>query len=946
MLKRKTLGRCLFLAGLVGFVTPALAAEEEKTMQVEITGSRISRPNLISTTPVLAVTGETLANMGMENFADLATQLPQFAAAFGASRTQSTFAGVASSGLNLANLRNLSSVRTLVLINGRRAPGGTSTSPAVDFNNIPTANIERIEVITGGAAAVYGADAVAGVINIITKKNFSGVEVNVHYGSTFEGDNRNPSASILAGGKFGDNGRSLFTLQFDRQGQVSCKDRYICAEDFAWNTPGTQVRGPAARSGVGAAGRFFVGSASYTRRNGSFTDANGKLIPFDVAQDGYNRNAQRDIAIPTDRLMLAADIEYKLPYGVKIFSEVNYGQTSVDSKFEGHPFQSGSNPSGIDVAIPGNNPFIPAALAAEMKAKNVNTLTWWQRFSDETVGGARGAKNDRESVRAVLGAKGDFASMFGGSNDWRWETAYIYGRTKVNLGTEGSVHLTNLYNSLRVEADPAKPGSFRCADATARLFGCVPVNPFAAYTPEMIKYISANTTSTGKSELSNFTASANGSIWELPAGSVRAAVGMEYRSFKGNTDHDELINRGLVTGNQVLDVEEIKTTTREIYAELLVPILADKQFAKSMNLELAARKSESGSKSYNTWKFGGDWEPVEGLRFRAMKARAVRVPNPGELSGGGSTAGVVNDPCTAARRNNNATRAANCAKDGIPADYSPALVIEQSVDGLSGANAKLNPEVATTRTYGLVWEPKFVKGLSLAIDRFEIDVNDIITTVSRQIAVDKCYDTANRFLCGAITRGSHPLLPGANYVLRSVNEQLQNVATQSVAGIDIDVRYAKSLGSYGDLDLAFISTIYDKATLVPLTGSDPIDLLGQAGGSTTDQGFLRVSANTNVGYKYGKWKANWNMRYIGAADMGVGTTKNGFPRIPAHMYHNARLAYTLGKSTEIYGGINNLFDKKPPFFASGYSGTQALDTIPAYYDVFGRSYYVGVKTKF
>ncbi|GLR13563.1 TonB-dependent receptor [Chitinimonas prasina] len=937
----------LLMSGMVPALVPAFAAEDAAKQEVVVvTGSRIVRANLSGTTPVLTVTKESLGNMGMENFADMATQIPQFAPSFGSSRTQSTFSGVAASGLNNANLRNLDPVRTLVLINGRRVPGGSSTSMAVDFNTIPTANIERIEIITGGASAIYGADAVAGVINIITRKNFQGVEVNASYGETSEGDNKNPSGYIMMGGKLGDAGRGLLTLQFDKQGQVSCKDRYICAEDFAWLSPATQVRGPAARSGVGENGRFFVGTNSYTRRGDSFTE-DGALIPFDVTKDGYNRNANRDLAIPTTRIMVAGEMEYPLSEKVKAFAEFNFGQTKVDSSFEGHPFQSSAANDRIGgvtaVTIPINNPFIPAALRTAAVAGNVTEMTWWQRFSDKTAGGNRGAKNDRDTARTVVGAKGEFDSIFGLGSDWRWELSNVYGRTKVNLSTEGLVGKVQLYNGLRVEADPANPGSYRCVDATARAQGCVPINPFAPYTSAMQNYIRMSSTAVGESSLNSTNASLTGALVELPAGAMRTAIGAEYRTFSGGLDYDAAINQGLVTGNTLTDTDFVKIKTREMFAELLVPILADKPFVKALNFEGAYRHSEaSGDISYNTWKFGGDWEPMEGLRFRAMKARAVRAPNPGELSGGGTTAGVVNDPCTESRRNANPTRAANCQADGVPAGYAPPLVVEQSVTGLTGGNKALKPEVATTLTYGFVWQPKFVTGLALTVDRFEIDIKDIITTVSRQIAVDLCYDS--RLLCNAITRGTHPLVNG-NYVLTAVNEQLQNVASREIAGVDLDVRYAMK-NSWGDMDFSFISTIYDEATLQPLASQKPLDMLGQAGGSTTDQGFIKFTANANVGYRNGPFKMNWNIRHIGSADMALNSTKNGFPRIPAHTYHNVRLGYNLAKSTEVYGGVTNLFNKKPPFFASGTAGTQALDTVPGYYDIFGRSYYVGATHKF
>jgi len=953
MFKRNKLSAAaaLLVTGMLPAL-PAMAQTADKVEKIEsvvVTGSRIVRPNLEGTTPVMAVTTETMANLGLTNFADMATQLPQFTPSFGSSRTQSTFSGVESSGLQRTNLRNLGSQSTVTLINGRRVPGGTSTSTGVDFNSIPFANIERVETITGGASAIYGADAVAGVVNIITKKNFEGVEVGVQYGETSKGDNKGQQAHVMAGGKFGDAGRALLTLEFHKDGHVSCKDRELCDDDVFWPAPDDFRKGPNARSGVPQAGRFFPGDGkSYTQRNGSFLGADGKLIPFATAIDGYNRNAQRDLAIPTKRVVAAGDIEYKLNKNTTAFAEFNYASTTINSKFEGHPFQSSANKIGglTEASIPANNPFIPQALRDVMTAKGATEMTWWQRFSADTVGGSRGATSDRDMVRTVFGVKGEMDSLMGLGSDWKWEATNTYGRTTVNLGTDGSVGLDELYEGLRVVETAPGSGKYQCASATARSQGCVPVNPFAKYTPEMTKYLTQSTRSVGKQNLNDTVATLTGSPFKLPAGDVRAALGAEYRTLYGGLDHDTQINQGTTTGNQISDTDYVKIKTREVFGELLIPLLADKPFINALNAEGAYRHSSSGSKSYNTWSFGGEWEPTNGLRFRAKKARSVRTPSPTELSGIGQTFGVVNDPCTAARRNANPTRAANCAADGVPADYNPGQIIEQSVEGLSGGNANLNPEIGTTLTYGLVFQPTALKGFSLALDRFTIKVKDQIATVDRGTAINLCYDTPNRLLCDAKTRGTHPLLPGANYVLRKVDEQLQNVATLDISGVDIDASYSFKTSRFGDFNLSAVATVYDKATFVPLAGEDPVELLGQAGGTTSLQGYIRFTASANVGWKMGAIKANWNMRHIGRADMGVGSAADGFPKIGAHTYHNLRAGYSLTKKIELYAGVTNLFDKKPPIFASGYSGTQALDTIPGYYDIFGRSYFIGATAKF
>lgn len=922
------------------------AAAEETII---VTGSRIARPNLENTAPTVAVSEEALEAQGFENFADVAATLPQFAASFGASRTQSTFSGAANSGLNSANLRNLTNIRTLVLINGRRAPQGFPTYNIVDLNLIPTANVARMEVLTGGVSAIYGSDAVAGVINIITKKNFEGLEVGASYGISEEGDNKNPSAYIMYGTKFGDGGHITLTTQYTYEGLVSCADRYLCSDDFAWTNPANPpTRGPAARSGVPLGGRFFAGSGSFTR------DENGAYVPFNVPQYGYNRNRERTLAIPTRRFLIAAEASYPVTDAIEAFTEVNYGRSSTKAPFEAHPFSSDTNLYGGTAEVPGlqptipiDNPFIPAAIRNALTPAQIASggMQWSQRFAEL---GERGATNTRDAMRFVGGLRGEFDIL--GGRTWNWEASYLYSRHQLTSNTEGLVGTEQLYQGLRVEADPNRPGQYRCRDAAARANGCVPINPFQPYTPEQIAYLTVDAGQTGVSVQHDAQAFVTGELFDLPAGAVSTALGVEYRTFSGNLDYDELINRGLTTGNRIGDIDFQKTRTKEAFAEFVVPVIKDVPGIQSLTLEGAYRVSDpSGGGSYDTWRYGGTWEPISGLRLRVNRGRAVRAPAPGDLSGVSQTFGTVNDPCTAARRNANPTRAANCAADGIPANYAPPLSVEQGVQGFVGGNPDLKPEVSTSLTYGFVFTPEFLPGFSLTVDRFELKLKDLIATVGRQIKANLCYDTVDRQFCDDLERGTDPTIPGATYVLNAVNDQFSNIASMNIKGFDVEARYSFDAPNLmGDepatVSLQAIATIYDKATLVNVPGQDPIDILGYAGGSTANQGYIKFTGNANVGYKAGGFGLNYNLRYIGEADASPFVT--GYPKISDAFYHNVRFSYAVTEDAEFYFGINNLADNKPPFFPTNSSGTQALDTVPAYYDVFGRSYYTGVTFKF
>lgn len=955
LLASSILGSVVLSAALAA---PACAqdAEEQPTQidEVVVTGSRIPRPNLTETTPVQVVGQEDLTNQGFENVTDLLTQLPQFAAAFGTSRTQSTFSGAAASGLNLTNLRNLGPQRSLTLVNGRRFPGGSILSEAVDFNSIPSANIERVEVITGGASAIYGADAIAGVINIILDDDFEGLEIGASYGAALSHmDNINPSAFIRFGSGLGDRGHATATLQYDYQGLVNCADRYLCAEDFVWFPPSDPIRGPAARSTVPLAGRFFVdgGPAS------GYTFRNGQMVTFDTVLDGYNRNADRTLAIPTKRLQFAGSANYQLTDNARAFLELNYSSNETKAPFEGHPFQSNAQPvSGVlEASIPANNPFIPASLRAVLNGDQ--QITWWQRFNGL---GKRGATNLRQTSRLVLGVEGDLPSP-GFGRDWAYEASYTLGRTTLDSRTEGLVSLQALYDSLRVEADPARPGQYRCVSAVARAQGCVPVNPFDGYNEAESASLTRSAGARGQSDLEVAQAFLNGTVADLWAGPLQVAVGVESRRTTAFLDQDSDINLGVTTGNQIFDNPSRTSRTNEVYGEFVLPLLADLPGAESLNLEGAYRVSDSSRyDTYETWKIGGDWTPLAGLRFRAARNRAVREPNLGEASGGGQTFGVVADPCVDdGRRTANATRAANCAADGVPVGYRPALAVEQGVGGFALGNPNLVPEEAETLSYGMVFQASAFEGLAnwlqpltVTLDRFEVSIDGLINAPGRQNLVNLCYDTpgaARAAYCSSITRGANPLVPGGNYVLLAVNDQLVNAGALDIAGIDLQVEYRLETDAmfgrdFGAFAVKSTFTRYDKAESQLFAGAATVDLLGFAGGSTSDAGYLKLQGNTSVTWTLGPWQATYVNRYIGEAkDSPFSATP---VTIGDRFYHSLQAQYAVGEGSVVYVGVNNLMDTDPPFFPSGRAGTQALDTIPAYYDVIGRQLFAGFRARF
>ncbi len=952
--------------------TNAAGEDVQNSEDIVVTGSRIRRPNIENAVPTLVVGEEFFEATNATNFADVANTLPQFAASFGASRTQSTFSGAATSGLQLINLRNLGGTRTLTLINGRRLPGGTTTGTSVDFNTIPSANIDRVEVITGGASAVYGADAVAGVVNIITRSSFEGLEVGASYRITERGDDATPQAYAIFGTRIGDRGHAMLTVEATKQGEVSCRDRYICAEDFAWFPPADPVRGPLAQSGVSAFGRFFFPTSGSVTRD---------LEPFSTAVHGFNRNEVRTLAQDTERYLIAAQANYEVYDWLEPFIELNYADARTQADFEGHPFQSsaagsrfgggpgvtGLNPN-IPIYIPSVagsgatctsliagcqfNPIIPASFLNTTLAQSptATEIVFWQRFGTEGTQ-PRGAENERQSFRILAGVRGDLELGFG--KNWNYEASYVHGQTTLNSLTQGLISTRQLYYGLRTEPNPGVAGGLRCADAGARATGCIPINPFDGFSAAEADALNISAGQTGRSLLRDFQAYVSGDLLRLPGGDLAVAFGVENRSFSGFLDYDEPINNATVTGNQIGDIDLVKRTTKEAYIEAIAPVIGDLPFLQSLTLEGAYRISNpSVGKNYSTYRYGGSAEFIPGLRARIMRAKAVREPIPGELSGVGQTFGVITDPC--ARPNAATPRQAQydarCLAAGVPASYDPPLSVRQGTGGFVGGNPDLEPENAKTLTYGIAFAPRsngplgFLNGLQLTVDRFKIQLDDVISTVGRQEKANRCYSTGE--FCEDVTRGTNPLVAGP-IALIAVNDQSINVAKLDIRGIDFEARYSFNRLPMipGSLSLQALATHYTKAEVTDLPGSEARDILGFLGGDTVEQGYVKWSGVGNVGYRVGGSSINWNIRYIGKGGTASFAPEN-YPTIGNRWYHNVRLSQRVGGQFEFYTGVNNLLDSDPPFFPSGTAGTQALDTIPAYYDVFGRSYYAGVKLNF
>jgi iron complex outermembrane recepter protein len=941
----------------IAAVAPAYAqdaqpAEEAGSGDIVVTGSRIARPDLEASTPVQVVTSEAISSQGSANISDILNELP--AVGIGTSRTNTNFS-TSGNGQATVNLRSLGSNRTLVLQNGRRVVSGIGGSSAVDLNTIPTELIERVDVLTGGASAVYGSEAMAGVVNFILKRDYDGLGARVQAGITEEGDLPTQLVAVTAGKNFAD-GAGNITLygQYDNDGGLRSKNRAISANDVPF------------RSSFTPQGSFFTSNNTFTY------DPNNNLKTGLInGVDGFNRNAERFISVPVERYMGSVLARYDFSDALGVFVEGSYAKTKSRSRLEALATDNSDAvlPDGtIFEGLSLDNPLIPAAIRADMIAGGDTTLPFRKRLRDVFD---RSNRNDREFYRVVAGFKGEIAS------NWNWDLSYNYGRTSESTTSETALR-DRYYYALDAIAGPG--GTVICRDAAARAAGCAPFNPFGfrSVSPEAAKYITNNgQLSTYDSKVTQQTLAGNvsGSLFTLPAGDVGIAVGAERRIEKSSEVFDLQTQLGNTMGNALTNTVG-KYKVFEAYGETNIPLVAEKAGIHYLGLEGAVRFGDySTVGSVFSWKAGATYAPVKDLRFRGVYSIATRAPNIGELFAGQSQtfpSGIV-DPCSGATAASSRPQDAYCrtlpgvaatiARNGVFA-YNPNSDT-QSIEGKDGGNPALFEETAKTLTLGAVFTPSFIRNFSMTVDFFDIRVKDAIQLVPRNTVISQCASSAGASpLCSLIVRegaGSNPRsrTPGTVWQVDSLPVNAASIKTR---GIDFAMRYkTPTFAMFGadDTSLAFnlAYTYLDKLTLQPLAGLPVENNRGQLDGDGRLGAGFKHKANFSTTLDTGAFSINWRANYLSSIKDTLGPDAasplgNATNSIKSRFYHDAQIRFdvtseTSKKTLEFYAGVDNLFDKKPPSInQNGASNVTGTETAADTYDPYGRRFYFGAAFKF
>lgn len=967
-------------ASATAFAATVKAAEEDaaaKVERIEVTGSRLRSTDLQGFSPVQVIDGKDIDASSVANIQDLLLKNPAFGTP-GISRTNSNFS-TASAGAATIDLRNLGTSRTLVLVNGRRYVTGVPGSMAVDLNTIPAQFIERVEIMTGGASAVYGSDAVAGVVNIILKKEFEGIEFDVQYGESAKGDAEETQIQFTTGvtstnGK----GNVMIHGSYTDQGAVFSKDRARSAVDIYSEGAFTgkpedffTPRSPYL-SGYAPQGRFFAGDTSYTyNKAGQLVEGFSTNGSPTREADGFNRNGARTIAIPTERYLFAGRGSYEFADGWTSFVEGTYASSQTSTQLEPFPFDTESlypanggqmpiefesftvNPNDPNsffrnVVV---NPMVPQAIvnaATDTDGDGLRDIFFSRRLSDVAN---RGNVADRDTFRIVGGVEGEI------TDGWYADAYFGYGQTKESQVSSGQVNVLNFRSAL--EVIPDGQGGVMCRDEIARAQGCVPANVYGANTlsDEAITYISAPGLLATFASQQYAGLNISGELFELPAGYVGIAGGVEYREEFARSEFDPLQQAGLNAGNAIPRTEG-KYDVTEYYTEINVPLLANVFMADQLNLRGAVRFSDySTVGSTTSWNVALDWAPIPELRLRAIRAQSVRAPNVDELYSPPSQTFPtgLTDPCLGITNASTGVVADNCrAAPGVQAniDLNGEFTLNQSdvqgVSGYNGGNANLGVEKGKSWTLGFTYSPEGVlSDFDFNVDYFKIEIEDAIVNTPRQFILEQCYN-GDASLCQFITR--RPNAQGANSAgsLEYIDSGVTNSGGLATEGIDFVISYSKNLEDFdmaGRLNARLSYTRLLDGYSIPLPGSDKDVFAGEVG-AAEDKFFL------TLGYQIGDVSIAWNTTFIGHSYLDD-QFLSGYDLAPesvgvgATTYHDINVSYKPSGSYELYVGLQNAFDKEPAPIISGLDGNSTgTETNASVYDPIGRRMYAGVRMKF
>ena len=838
----------------VAYAQDAEQKEATTLDRVEVTGSRIPKAEIETAQPIITLSREQIQQQGFTSVADILQNLTS-AGSPAISRSQALASGEAVGGYYI-DIRNLGANRTLVLVNGKRI--GATTDGLQDLGQIPVSAIQRIEVLKDGASSIYGSDAIAGVVNVITRRQFDGAEANAYVGQYSEGDGEKQSYDMTIGAT-GEKASVTLSAEFTKEDPVMAKDRAFSA-GFAPGSAITYLGAATLPCGPGGA-RVLC-----TLRPGTDPRVIGNYRPFvpgsaatGLFNDNANSNEEMFLQTGIERRSLFITGMVDITDNLRFTSDFSYNKRTTDQQIAGYPYQSAS----FGTPMSGSSYFTPTPGTA---------LNFRRRLWEVP----RTTESNLETFRFAAGFDGFFSI---GDKQWDWDVGANINRNDSVKKGHGDASLLATTAALGPSYFNPATNRVECGSlANPIAYGtnigngeCVPWNPLAPYgdtqagsltgNPDLQAFLFPEFTDTGRTESHSYTASIAGPVFTLPAGDLSLAVGVEHRAEEGVFVPDAFRQAAQSTGLPATTTQG-KYDLDEVYAEIEIPVLADMAFAKELTFNIASRYSDYSNFGDTTnSKFSVRWRPMDDLLFRGTYAEGFRAPAISDLFGGvGGSFEFYTDPCGVGAPNSvNGSPACNAA--GVPVGYvqlaqglapCTAYPCQTPDQFLSGSNPNLAPETATSKTAGIVFSPHWVEGLDISLDWYNYDLKDAIISDSVDRILRECYVLGNAQRCtdAGLTRAADGHITGMFF-------GLANLGQQETEGWDLGVNYRLPEFSFGKFVIDWQNSYTSKFDSAA-QDSDGNDIVVGAVGSA---GIFRLRSNLGINWSKGDFGVNYMARY-------------------------------------------------------------------------------------
>jgi iron complex outermembrane receptor protein len=903
------------------------AAPDTKTLEtIEVTGTRIKGADLAGQVPVQTLTREDIERSGVTSIGDLIQELTGSGSALNTKFNSSGNFGFSPNGDGVGagsaqvDLRHLGAKRVLVQVDGKRWVNEASASgvgASTDLNTIPLAIVERVEVLEDCASSLYGSDAIAGVVNIITRKNFDGFQVTLNYGEYGEGDGATKGVDVGWGWNT-DRSNLFLGLSYTDGDKVNSSDRYPSA---------IPIQGGSSRV---PGGRFFfvhtpddpatpnvdesilldlttnagLNNPVYDPTQTTCTRTDG-FHCFTFGNDAFNYAPFNYVVTPSKRTGLFGSFRFDFTDNVSWYAKALYNRRESTNQAAPEPIDLGPGSGNVwndNVIIAANNPYNPFGM--ELNASNIITI---RRRPLE--GGPRIFEQDVDTKYFGTGVEGSF----GGDHVFYWDVNAAYSKNEADQHNYGSYNARHISLAL---GDPA---------ACAAVAGCTPLDifGFGTITPEMLAWISPVFHDQSEQTLTQFTANISGDAFPTWAGQATFAAGYEYRKYKGSYEPDPATVAGEYNGVPSLPTSG-SYDVDEVYVELNIPLVNEGWWGKKMDFNIAGRYSD-----YST--FGGEFTPKYGFRWqladeftmRATYAEGFRAPSIGELYGSPSRFdALLVDPCMITPGGDPATgNPANCAALGVPVG---AIQVDPQISVATGGNANLGPERARSFTAGWVWSPNFLSDVAIS-DKVDFEVTyyrhtilGAIQPIDAQTQLDLCVATLDPLYCDGISR-----VNGTGQI-DNFDNFLTNLGKIKTSGVDADIFWTLPETSFGRFKVSWQNTFVASYESEGAAGQQNPQGVGV---EVNDSGIPEWTSNATLDWKLGAWNASWTVRHISELDEACladdaafwcSNAAGGTNHLDAITYHDLQVGYRIDwmKGLNLTAGVRNLFDEDPPVCTS------------------------------